>query len=263
MGVIQGIVLGLIQGLTEFIPVSSSAHLVIVPSVLGWGQPGVFFDVMLHTGTLAAAIIYFRKDIFIMLKDETRSLRGKDGKTNTLWLLVLATMPAAFAGVAFKKVFESFFDKPADAAYLLIVTGLLLAAADLFGKQRKTIRETTPVNALVVGAFQALAILPGISRSGATISAGMYAGLRREAATRFAFLLSIPIIAGTTLLKLKDVMGLPGGGNTVLVSVPGAIVAAVSGYFAIRFMLRYLAHRRLTVFTAYCWCVAAVYLLTH
>lgn len=244
-------------------PVSSSAHLVLAPSFFGWSQPSVFLDVMLHAGTLAAAVAYFRADLLRMAKNESGSLRGPDGKINTLWLLALATLPAAGLGVALKAFFESFFDKPLYAAALLIVTGALLVCADLFGPQKKGLRDTTPGNALMIGAFQALAILPGISRSGATISAGMYAGLKREAATRFAFLLSIPIIAGTALYKLKDVLGQPGGGAAILASLPGAILAAVAGYLTIELMIKFVANRRFTVFAVYCWAIAAVYLLFY
>jgi undecaprenyl-diphosphatase len=263
VNVLQSLILGLIQGLTEFLPVSSSAHLVIAPSFFGWSNPTVFLDVMLHAGTLAAAVVYFRADLINMAKNESRALRGSDGKINTLWLLVLATLPAAFIGVAFKAVFESFFEKPAYAASLLAATGALLVCADMFGRETKKLRDVTTANAVFIGFFQALAILPGISRSGATISAGMYAGLKREAATRFAFLLSIPIIAGTTLYKTVDALGQPGGQAATLVSLPGAVVAAISGYLAIGLMINIVAKRRFTVFAAYCWTLAALYLLFY
>lgn len=263
MSVLQGLILGLIQGLTEFLPVSSSAHLVIAPSFFGWSQPTVFLDVMLHAGTLVAAAAYFRADLVKMIKKESRSLRGDDGKINTLWLLALATLPAAVLGVALKEFFESFFDKPACAAALLATTGVLLVCADRFGRGTKRLRDTTPGNAALIGAFQAMAILPGISRSGATISAGMYVGLKKEAATRFAFLLSMPIIAGTAIYKLKDALSLPGGRLELLASLPGAAAAAIAGYLAIGLMIKYVAQRRFTIFAAYCWTIAAVYLLFY
>lgn len=263
MNLIQSAILGLVQGLTEFLPVSSSAHLVILPRALGWAQPSVFFDVMLHVGTLLAAVVYFRRDIADMATKGARSLRDNNGRINTLWLLILATLPAAGLGIAFKSFFEGYFSNPSAAAALLIVTGFIMVAADFFGRQKKEMEETSPAAALLIGAFQALAILPGISRSGATISAGMFAGLKREAATRFAFLLSIPIIAGAAIYKIKDVLGAPGDIAQFLTSLPGALAAAVTGYLAIRFMLKYLAGHKLTAFAVYCWAVGALFLLTH
>ncbi|MFA5867015.1 MAG: undecaprenyl-diphosphate phosphatase [Actinomycetota bacterium] len=259
----QSAILGLIQGLTEFLPVSSSAHLVIAPHVLGWAQPSVFFDVVLHAGTLLAAILYFRRDLAPMITKQSRTLRDKDGRINTLWLLLLATIPAAGLGFIFKSGLESYFDNPAAAATLLIVTGFIMTAADLLGRQKKKMEETSPAAALLIGAFQALAILPGISRSGATISAGMFAGLKREDATRFAFLLSVPIIAGTAIYKTKDVIEAGGAAAQLLASLPGALVAATAGYLAIRFMLKYLAGHRLTVFAVYCWAAGGLFLLTR
>ncbi len=263
MDFLQSAILGLIQGLTEFLPVSSSAHLVIAPHVLGWAQPSVFFDVMLHVGTLMAAVVYFRRDITRMLLEQSRSLRDKEGRPNTLWLLLLGTGPAAALGFVFKAFFESYFDNPAAAAALLIATGFIMVAADLLGRQKKTMEEASPAAAVMIGGFQALAILPGISRSGATISAGMFAGLKREAATRFAFLLSIPIIAGTAIFKTKDVIEAGAASAQLLTSLPGVLTAAVAGYLAIRFMLKYLAGHRLTVFAVYCWAAGGLFLLTR
>ena len=249
----QSVILGIIQGLTEFIPVSSSAHLVLVPDMLKWPQPGVFLDVMLHAGTLVAAIAYFWKDIIEILTK----------KHEMIWLLIIGTIPAAAAGILFKSFFESFFDKPALAAVFLIITGALLVAAEAFAKGRKKTKKISLGAAVLIGAFQAVAILPGISRSGATISAGMFAGLGRKDATRFAFLLSIPIIAGTTVLKIKDALEASGGVSAITAAVPGAIAAAVTGVLAIHFLLKYLTKHKLTVFSIYCWLVAGAYLLTR
>jgi undecaprenyl-diphosphatase len=263
VNLIQGVILGLVQGLTEFLPVSSSAHLVIVPSALGWAQPSVFFDVMLHAGTLLAAVIYFWRDIVSITASGLRSIRDDEGRVKTLWLLLLATIPAAALGLVFKSFFEKFFNIPAAAAGLLILTGFIMLAAELLSRQKKDMKNASPAAALLIGAFQALAILPGISRSGATISAGMFAGLKREAATRFAFLLSIPIIAGTAIYKTKDIIGAGNGGAQFLASLPGVVAAALAGYLAIRFMMKYLAGHRLTVFAVYCWVVGALFLLTR
>ena len=241
--------LGFVQGLTEFIPVSSSGHLVLVPAFFGWSRPSVAVDVLLHGGTLIAAVVYFRRDIYEVLTS--------DRKTG-LWLVV-ATIPAAAAGVALQGFFEPFFDNPAAAAVFLVLTGAILVAADAVGRDRLKADDLGAVRALFIGVWQALSIFPGISRSGATLSGGMFAGLSREEATRFAFLLSIPIIAGTVIFKAGDALGSPGGAAELLSALPGAATAAVTGYFAIRFFLRYVKEHKLTVFAVYCWSVAAVY----
>jgi undecaprenyl-diphosphatase len=253
VSVLQTVILGIIQGLTEFIPVSSSAHLVLIPDVLRWAQPTVFLDVMLHVGTLVAATVYFWKDIIEIITK----------KRKMIWLLAIGTVPAVLLGLAFKHQLESFFQKPVYSAYFLIVTGLFLAAADYLAKKSKETKDITPLNALWIGAAQAIAILPGISRSGATITAGMFAGLGRKEATRFAFLLSIPIIAGTALLKAKDALAASGGMSAITGAIPGAIAAAIVGYLAIHFLLKYLTNHKLIVFSVYCWLVAGLYLLTR
>lgn len=249
MTALQAVLLGFVQGLTEFIPVSSSGHLVLVPALFGWSRPSVAVDVLLHGGTLVAAVLYFRRDIYEILTS--------DRKTG-LWLVV-ATVPAAAAGVILQGFFESFFDKPAAAAGFLVLTGVLLVAADALGRDRLKAKELGAVWALFIGAWQALAIFPGVSRSGATLSGGMFAGLSRAEATRFAFLLSIPIIAGTVVFKAGDALSSPGGAAELLAALPGAATAAVTGYFTIRFFLRYVREHRLTVFAVYCWAAAAVY----
>jgi undecaprenyl-diphosphatase len=218
--------------------------------MLGWQSPGILLDVMFHAGTLIAAIVYFRKDILEIISRKRRMV----------WLLALGTAPAAAAGVLFNDYFEGVFAKPVWAAWLLVATGLFLAAADLFAKEHKKQKNMTLADAAVIGSAQALAILPGISRSGATITAGMFAGLSREGATRFAFLLSIPIIAGTLLFKIFDA-----GGSTgqIAAGIPGLIAAAAAGYAAIHFLIKYLNKHKLSIFSLYCWAFAALYLLTR
>ena len=206
-------------------------------------------DVLLHGGTLVAAVVYFWRDIYEIIT--------RDRKTG-IWLIV-ATIPAAAAGVILQGFFEPFFDNPAAVAVFLVLTGAILVAADAAGRDRLKAKDMGAVRALLIGTWQALSIFPGISRSGATLSGGMFAGLPREEATRFAFLLSIPIIAGTIVFKAGDAVGSPGGAAELVSALPGAAVAAITGYFAIRFFLRYVREHRLTVFAVYCWSVAAVY----
>jgi undecaprenyl-diphosphatase len=262
----QAVVLGLLQGLTEFLPVSSSGHINGVPYLLGWEPGSVTFDVMLHAGTLVAVVLYFRGDLAYLA---TRSLGigvTEEGEQQRAWrvvgLLAVGSVPAAAAGLLFEDTFEAAFANPrVISGFLFVTAGLLVVAEKL--RQRRVAQavgtstgELTDEQARVdpgrredtitfrdsalVGVAQALAIFPGISRSGATIAAGMSLGLSRSAAARFSFLLSIPIIFGATIFKLPDLGTtepgtLPFGGAEIAV---GVLVAALSGYWAIRFLLR-------------------------
>lgn len=272
---LEAIVLGLIQGLTEFLPVSSSGHLVIVPYLLSWEQPTITFDVAVHFGTVLAVIAYFAGDLWWLA---TRSL-GIDGSQAdaqrarmTIALLALASVPAAAAGYFLEDQFESAFADPRVAAAMLLVTGALLWSAEYTRRRRASIIEGVPANrippavdhgrdegsatfmdAAIIGIAQAAAILPGISRSGATIVAGMGRGLSREGAARFSFLLSIPIILGATAFKLGDFLA-PDAPEAVfsdLEILAGTIAAAISGFLALRFMLRLVVNEDLLGFARY------------
>lgn len=254
MTLIQALILGTIQGATEFLPISSSAHLVIVPAVLGWHLPvtgTVPFDVLLHGGTLLAVIAYFRGEIISILAGGVRDARhrkmGRDAKL--VALIVLATIPAAIAGLLLRDFFERLFQNPMAAGAFLLVTAFLLLLADFFGRNALELDDVDGPRALVVGVAQAIAIIPGISRSGATISAGMLTGLKREAAARFSFLLAIPIIAGTLLLELRDLADSHLGAAQ---AIGGFVAAAVVGYACIAFLLQYLTTHKLRVFAVYC-----------
>ena len=276
---LQAIVLGLVQGLTEFLPVSSSGHLVIVPYLLSWEQPPLAFDVALHFGTLVAVVAFFLGDLWWL---GTRSLgigarvEGEAAKARrTVALLAVGSVPAALAGVLFEDLFESTFAEPRLVAGFLLVTALLLWGAEHLRRRRvaadhgKPVAELTRAEALadpgrhegttgfvdsvVVGGAQALAIFPGISRSGATIAAGMGRGLSREAAARFSFLLSVPIILGATISKAGEMLDATRSGSAYTGSeiLVGTAVAAVSGYWAIRFLLRLVSTDELTGFARY------------
>lgn len=263
---IQALVLGLVQGITEFLPVSSSGHLQGVPYLLGWEPSTLAFDVMVHAGTLLAVVLYFRDDLVWLA---TRSLaRGTDDPAevrrarSVVVLLAVGTLPAGAAGLAFEGVFEAAFASPRAVAGFLYVTAALLAGAELLRRRRvaaqlgKGVRDLVGAerhvdpgrredtlgvrDVTVIGVAQALALFPGISRSGATIAAGMTIGLSRAAAARFSFLLSIPVIAGATLSQLRG-LGEPVEGALpfgVAETLVGVTAAAVSGYLAIRFLLR-------------------------
>jgi undecaprenyl-diphosphatase len=262
MSMLETVVLGLVQGLGEFLPVSSSAHLVLVPWLCRWPDPGLGFDVALHWGTLLAVVAYFRHDIGQLalgfcrsLFRSTRDLRN-DSHQKLAWLLVVASIPGAVVGKLLEKKAELAFRHPLLIAAALAAFGLVLLVADRCSRKTVDIKQATWIHAIWIGLSQALAIIPGVSRSGSTIAAGLALGLTREAAARFSFLMSIPIILGAGLVKMKDF----GVGVTHGELAVGFLVAAASGFLAIRFLLRYVATRDYRVFVWYRLAIAAVVL---
>ena len=275
MGYFEAIVLGLVQGLTEFLPVSSSGHLVIIPYLLSWEQPGLTFDVAVHFGTAMAIVSYFAGDLWWLA---TRSIGiGTDAEANTrarrtILLLAIGTVPAATIGFLLEEQFEEAFTEPRLAAAMLLVTGALLWIAEMVRRRRVAaadgvdVAQVAPANdrgrnesttdvtdATVIGLAQALAILPGISRSGATIAAGMVRGLSREGAARFSFLLAIPVIMGATIVKLVDLLGAETTEQVFSNSeiLAGTVTAAVSGFLGLRFLLRLVVNEDLLGFARY------------
>lgn len=256
MTVLEAIILGVVQGLTEFLPISSSGHLVLAPELLGIPKPALAFDVMLHLATLLAVAGYFARDIFAMIVSFVAPRRlpadeVKGWRRLTLWL-ILGSVPAGLAGVLLGDFFESLFDSTLAVGVFLLVTAILLTLADLVADRTLKTRKVGDmglVDALIVGGFQALAIAPGLSRSGATIAGGTYLGLERTAAARFSFLLSVPVIAGAGLLNARDITG--GFEGSTGVYVAGALAGLVSGLLAVHFMLRFLRGHRLRVFAVY------------
>ncbi len=252
--------------MTEFIPVSSSGHLVVIPHVLGWKEPPLFIDVILHFGTLVAVVIYFKKDIVGMAGGLIESIRKrsiKEENAKLAWAIIIATLPAVFFGLLFHEYLETLFGQPEKVGYFFAVTGLILIVGEAAGKRNRRLKDIKTKDVIGVGLAQALAVFPGISRSGATIAAGLGFGLRREDAARLSFLMSGLIILGTTLYELAAyLLGQPE--QALLVSgAAGAIAAAVSGYAAIHFLLRYVRKRSLAPFAIYCWLAAlATFLLT-
>jgi undecaprenyl-diphosphatase len=255
--VLRALVLGIVQGATEFLPVSSSGHLVLVPWLLHWQNTGLAFGALLHLGTLLAVAAFFWQDLWQLvvaglLSVKERSLAG-DPFRKLAWLIVLGSLPAALLGFAFEDFFKSLFGQPVWVGILLVGTGMLLAAGERWSRRRLEMSELGWMDALVVGLGQAIAIAPGISRSGATISAGLWRGLRREAAARFSFLLSVPVILGAGLFELKDVFEAPLASSSPATLVVGFASAAVTGFLSIRFLLKYLQSRSLYPFAIYCW----------
>lgn len=258
----EALVLGIVQGLTEFAPVSSSAHLVLVPWALGWPSPGLAFDTMLHLGTLLAVVLVFINDLWQLFTAWARSLLPpfrRDANATTAWLLLFATIPAAVAGLLFGSFFEALFETPIAVAVFLLVTAAILTLADTLGR---TVYDGPPSRfwpAMAIGLAQAAAIAPGISRSGSTISVGMLMGLTRPAAARFSFLLSVPIILGAGLSQSYKLSRAMEPFDATALGV-GFLASAVTGYLCIRFLLRYLAGHSLRVFAIYCAGVGIVVL---
>ncbi len=274
MNLFQALLLGLVQGATEFIPVSSSGHLVLVPWLLGWDKAPLAFDTTVHWGTLVAVVAVFWRDLWGLLwagLDELRAgsarLRGQvvvgrpTPQGRLAWAIVLGSLPAALAGFFLQDFFEDLFGKPTAAAGLLLATAAILTFSEWLGGRGRPLLAIGWLDALFVGLAQALAIMPGISRSGATIAAGLVRDVGREAAARFSFLLSTPVILGAGLFKLLDLAETGGLGDLAGALVVGFVVAAVSGYVCIRWLLAYLARRPLYVFAAYCGAFAVFNLL--
>ena len=255
MDLIQAIILGIIQGATEFIPVSSSGHLVLVPWLLGWEPPGLIFDTVVHWGTLVAVLAYFWRDWWNLI---TAWLRGlvhwdwRDPDARLMWLLVVGSIPAVIIGYLLEDFFESLFGQPVWVCVFLMVTAGLLASAEWLGKKTRDLDDLRWPDALVIGLGQAAAIAPGISRSGATISVGLYRGVKRAAAARFSFLLGTPIIFGAGLFKVIELFSIPGGAAQAPALLVGFLAAAVVGYLCIWFLLRYLQRGKLYPFAIYC-----------
>jgi undecaprenyl-diphosphatase len=262
--VLQAAIVGLIQGLTEFIPISSSAHLELAPWLFGWEQDRVIgtlaFDVFLHLGTLLALLVYFIRDWLRLLRAFIASIAqrriGADPERRLAWLLVLGSVPAAVIGFVLEAQIEERLHGDSDATRLaiagfLVAGALLLWAADRWGRRERDLARIGPGTALAVGAAQALALLPGISRSGATIAAGLAFGLEREAAARFSFLLAIPITLGAGLYGSRHLFAEPLAVAEWGAVAVGFVVAAASGAVAIAFLLRWLRTRSVGLFAAY------------
>lgn len=263
MTVWQAILLGILQGFTEFLPISSSGHLVIVPFLLDWPDPGMFMDAMLHTGTLIAIILYFLEDIINLIKAALRSLRQRslaNPDARLAWGLLIGTIPAAVIGFLFEEWFELFFGRPTAAAAFLLVTAFFLILSEYVGSKNRPINSISWFEALLIGLAQTLAIAPGLSRSGTTISAGLLLGFRREDAARYSFLLSIPILLGVTAYNLLKLLT----GQVVLTSLGivalGTLAAAVSGYLAITGLLALVRRSSLWPFAIYCIVLGSVVL---
>jgi undecaprenyl-diphosphatase len=252
----QAIVLGIVQGLTEFLPISSSGHLRIVPAFLGWDDPGAAFTAVIQLGTMAAVLLYFRRDLVRIATAWLASLRDPARRSELDarlgWYLILGTIPIAVFGLAFSDQIENGARDLYLIGAMLVVFGLVLLAAEALSRRERDIATITRRDALVVGVAQALALVPGVSRSGATISAGLLLGFDRVSAARFSFLLSVPAVVLSGLFELRGVIdgsaqGAVGAGPTAV----AAVLAFITGYASIAFLLRFLTTHSTAVFVGY------------
>ena len=245
MTFIDSVILGIVQGITEFLPISSSAHLVIIPLFLKRAYQGLTFDVALHLGTLSALLIYFHKDWYMLIKNAL--LKNEPSDRRFLLYIGLASMPAVIAGLLFETVAETTFRKPLIISMALIIGSIALFASDKKSKLNKTIRDIGIKESLLIGIAQALAIIPGISRSGITIAAGLFSDLKRESAARFSFLLATPIILGAGILRISKTSAIEF--NSIF--FVGFLSAFVAGIITIDLLLKYLKKANLNVFILY------------
>jgi undecaprenyl-diphosphatase len=257
MSTLHAVVLGAVQGITEFLPISSSGHLVLVPNALNWAQPGLAFDVLLHAGSLIALLIYFSGELVDLVRGV---VAGDRFQRRLLGLLAIGTVPAVIAGVLWADYFEDAFEDARASAIQLVITAVILVAAEQAfryherrsaerGARQRQLEDMRAPDAGVIGVAQAVAILPGISRSGSTIGSGLALGLRRDDSARFAFLLAIPALFGAALVEIPDLQGTT---LTVGAGIAGFLTSLVVSYAAIWGLIRYLRTRTLYPFALYC-----------
>jgi undecaprenyl-diphosphatase len=262
VSVAAAVLLGILQGLTEFLPVSSSAHLILARAFFGWDVPadfGLAFDVALHIGTLAAIVAFFRREVAGMAVALPSILSpGADPAARLLQRIVVATVPVVIVGLLFNDYIEETLRTPRVAAWALAIGAVVMFGAERLDTRRRTEESVTWLEAVLIGCAQACALIPGVSRSGATISLGMFLGFRRDAAARFTFLLAIPATlaaAAKESLELRH-MGITAANAQLMVI--GVLVSGIVGYITIKYFLRFLAGHRLDVFAYYRWALAAV-----
>ena len=265
MELFHAFILGMVQGLGEFLPISSSAHLILTPYFLGWPDQGLAFDVALHWGTLLAVVTYFRMELWNIIRGFFHSVlpSTRDFENNIYqrlsWLIILATIPAVIVGKLFESQIETAFRNPLLIASTLAVGGLILFLADKYGAKIKTLGNAKWGNALIIGLAQATALIPGISRSGATIIGGLFQGFTRQDAAKFSFLISVPVILGAGILKLPDITHIENHGQLLV----GFTSSAIFGFLAIKYLLKYIATRSFNIFVWYRFALAAIIVIVY
>jgi undecaprenyl-diphosphatase len=264
MPVYQAIVLAIVQGLTEFLPVSSTAHLWLVPWIMHWKDPGLTFDVALHAGTLVAVLLYFWRywlemiKMVLGIKGDSGGAPAKAGPVTLVgenrqlfWFLVIATIPGGIAGALFERAAEEKLRSPFVVGPALIIVGLLMWAGERVGKEDHDLGQVGLLDSIIVGVAQAFAVIPGVSRSGSTMTAGLFRGMNRETAARFSFLLSTPLIAGACLKKGWEIHHAGLAADMRMPFLLGIIVSAIVGYAVIAVLIRYLERHTFTIFVVY------------
>ncbi|MQA01357.1 MAG: undecaprenyl-diphosphate phosphatase [Streptosporangiales bacterium] len=253
MDLVQAIVLGIVQGLTEFLPISSTAHLRIVPAFLGWEDPGAAFSAVIQLGTMLAVVVYFWRDIIRIVSTWARSLVRRELRSDLDarmgWYIGLGTIPIGICGFVFRDQIETAARDLRITGTVLIVFAIVLFIADRVGKKERPLEDLNAKDAIVLGSFQVLALIPGVSRSGSTITGGLFMGLNRAAAARYSFLLSIPAVVASGLFQLKDALAVTGVGWVP--TVVATVFSFISGYAAIAWLLRFLAKHSTVVFVVY------------
>jgi len=256
MNLFEALLLGLIQGLTEFLPVSSSGHLVLFQNLLGLNEPGVTLEVLLHFGTLLSVLFVFGQDFVDLLK----FYRDKYQR-HFLSMLILGVIVTGLLGFIFRKYLEILFSSTLIVGFMLLITGLIITLIKIIPTGQKSIAEIKPHDALLIGLLQAFAIIPGISRSGTTILTALWRGLDRDSAIRFSFMLSAPVIFGATLVEAKELLT-TGLESTMLVNyLAGTMIAFVSGVFAIKVFIRMLSAGKFHYFAYYCWTIGLIVII--
>ncbi|WP_409201107.1 undecaprenyl-diphosphatase UppP [Methanobrevibacter sp. DSM 116169] len=267
MDIFSAIIIGIIQGLTEFLPISSSAHLIFFQELLGVSQSNLSFEILLHLGTLIAVIAYFIKDIIKLIEAFFLSIldifSGKFKKGLNInpykklaWLIIIASIPTGIIGFLFKDIFEGMFQSVTIPAVFLIVTGVLLYLSQRINIGNRNINDINSKDALIIGITQGLAIIPGISRSGSTLSTGLFLGLNKEFAAKFSFILSIPAIIGANLFEFKNITA-----ALDITYLCGFIAAIIVGYLTISILLEIIKKKKLDIFAYYCWIVGIAILI--
>lgn len=271
MSIVEAVFLGIIQGLTEFLPVSSSGHLVLFSHLLKVKEPSMVFEVVVHVGTLLAVFVVFWEEILVLIKSffkllskpsQARELFRTDPGCRLLLAVVCATLPVVVFALLFKDRIEALFMSPLLVGFMLMITGTILFVTDRLQVRRKNLEEITVADALMIGVGQSIAVLPGISRSGTTIGVGLARGLTRESAARFSFLLTIPAILGALIFSIGDLVA----GTTVLSSgalVAGLLASGITGYLAIHLLLELVKRGKLVWFSYYTWALGILVVLLN
>ncbi len=270
MNILQTIILGIVQGLTEFLPISSSGHLVIFKNIMNAGSPGIVFEIALHFGTMIAICTVFWKDIYLIIKDVKFSISKlksekklseilrEDQHTNLFFMIIVATIPTAAIALLFEDVFEQLFHTPFLVGCMLIITGTILRFTKNKISTKPNKNRISIISSIIIGTVQGMSITPGISRSGTTIAAATFLGVDKETAARFSFLLSIPAILGAVVTKLDEIRG---NNINLLNLIIGTVVATVVGYIALRYLINLIKRGKFYIFSYYCWIVGLLVMI--